>query len=190
MLSLGRRDCLSLSLRGGKLASQYKDKLKIQLHDKALTVFIKEKKSWTQQTFDTVNWNACGTAFKRLSKNRQINVSKSCFNYWHTGAIHTTFYQEERPCCFCNNKKEAWKHILTCGSLDANLNRAASWAKLNKLMEVWHLPNDFWTAVEKGVGHTIPPTAKERRTTSHFPLRYQRIMGACNFGKRPNNNPR
>jgi hypothetical protein len=136
-------DIASLYLRVGKLTSQYKDKLKTQLHNKALTEFIKEKEFWTQQIFETVKWNACGTVFKRLFKNRQINISKACFNYWHTCARHTTFYQEERPCCFCNNEKEDWKHILTWGSLDSNVNRASSWAKLKKSIEVWHLPNDF-----------------------------------------------
>jgi hypothetical protein len=96
----------SLSLRCGTLTSQYKDKLKIQLQDKALTAFIKEKESWTQQTFETVNWNACGTDFKRLSKNRQVNVSKACINYWHTDARHTTFYQEEIPCCFVTTRRK------------------------------------------------------------------------------------
>jgi hypothetical protein len=56
----------SLSLRGGKLTSQYKEQLKTQLHGKTLTAFIKEKKSRTQPTFDTVNWSACGTSFKSL----------------------------------------------------------------------------------------------------------------------------
>jgi hypothetical protein len=58
----------SISLRDWKLTSQYKDKLKTQLHDKALTAFIKEKESWTQKTFETVKWNACGTAFKNCPK--------------------------------------------------------------------------------------------------------------------------
>jgi hypothetical protein len=154
----------TLFLRGGKLASQYNEQLKTQLQDKSLTTFIKEKESWTQQKFDTVDWSACGTAFKRLSKNRQ--VSKTCFNYWHMGARHATFYQEDYPCCFCNNEKEDWKHILTCESLDANLNRSTSWVKLKKSMEVWHLPNDFWISMEKGVVHTTTHAG----TTNTVPL--------------------
>jgi hypothetical protein len=43
----------SLSLIGGKLTSQYKDNIKTQLHNKTITELIKEKESWTQQTFDT-----------------------------------------------------------------------------------------------------------------------------------------
>jgi hypothetical protein len=30
---------------------------------------------------------------------------------------------------------------------------AASWGKLRKLMERWHLPSDFWTTIEKGINH-------------------------------------
>jgi hypothetical protein len=123
-------------------------------NDGAACMLTLEYESWTQQTFDTVNWSTCGTSFKRLSKNHNINVSKSCFNYWHIGARHVTFYQEDRPCLFCNNEKEEWKHILTCESLDSNLNCASSWAKLKKSMEVWHLPNEFWITLEKGVAHT------------------------------------
>jgi hypothetical protein len=57
-----------LSLRGGKLTSQYKEQLKTQLHINTLTAFVKEKESWTQPKFDTVNWSACGTSFKSLLK--------------------------------------------------------------------------------------------------------------------------
>jgi hypothetical protein len=43
--------------------------------------------------------------------------------------------------------------VLTCGSIDASLQRAASWGKLRKSMERWHLPQDFWTTIETGVNH-------------------------------------
>jgi hypothetical protein len=45
MCTLEYRDSLSLSLRGGKLTSQYKEQLKTQLHDKALTNFSTNKRS-------------------------------------------------------------------------------------------------------------------------------------------------
>jgi hypothetical protein len=52
-------------------------------------------------------------------------------------------------------RRKTGKNLLTCESLDANMNRAASWVKLLKSMEVWHLPNDFcWIAIEKGMAHT------------------------------------
>jgi hypothetical protein len=36
-------------------------------------------------------------------------------------------------------------------TLTASLHRAASWGKLRKSMERWHLPQDFWKTIEKGV---------------------------------------
>jgi hypothetical protein len=48
---------------------------------------------------------------------------------------------------------EDWRHVLTCGSIDASLHRAASWGKLQKSMERWHLPQDFWTTIGKGVNN-------------------------------------
>jgi hypothetical protein len=46
------------------------------------------------------------------------------------------------------------------------MNRAASWAKLKKSMEVWYLPNYFWTAMDKGVAHII----NQEGTTNNIPL--------------------
>jgi hypothetical protein len=55
------------------------------------------------------------------------------------------------------------------------MNREESWAKARKNMKHWKLPNDFWTAMEKGVhGYTqhpvggaidtpFPPTYDNRR---------------------------
>jgi hypothetical protein len=40
-----------------------------------------------------------------------------------------------------------------CGSLHASFDRAASWGKLRKSMERWHLPPDFWTTIEKGINY-------------------------------------
>jgi hypothetical protein len=48
-------------------------------------------------------------------------------------------------------KKEDWRHILNCPSLDASYHRDASWQKVKKDMQMWRLPADFWTALEKGL---------------------------------------
>jgi hypothetical protein len=53
----------------------------------------------------------------------------------------------------CNCETESWRHVLTCGSLDASLHRAASWEKLRKSMEQWHLPPYFWKTIDKGINH-------------------------------------
>jgi hypothetical protein len=51
----------------------------------------------------------------------------------------------------CGEEKEEWRHVMTCRSLDASLHRADSWEKVKKDMSIWQLPNDFWTAMQKGL---------------------------------------
>jgi hypothetical protein len=89
-----------------------------------------------------------------------MNVVKLCHNYWHTGSRHVRFYGGELPCCFCQETKEIWRHILNCPSLDASYHRDASWQKVKKYMQMWRLPADFWTAMEKGLHH-LPHDLKE-----------------------------
>jgi hypothetical protein len=96
----------------------------------------------------------------RLSNNRQMNVVKLCHNYWHTGSRHVRFYGGERPCCFCQETKEDRRHILNCPSLDASYHRDALWQKVKNDMQMWRLPADFWTAIEKGPHH-LPSDLKE-----------------------------
>jgi hypothetical protein len=59
----------------------------------------------------------------------------------------------DHPCCLCQETKEYWRHILNCPSLDASYHRDASWQKVKKDMQMWRLPADFWTTMEKGLEH-------------------------------------
>jgi hypothetical protein len=150
----------SLFIRGSKVTSDTKNQLAAQMHDGNLRSFLMQKESWSPQTFDNIDWNASERALRRLSKNRQINVVKLCHNYWHTGSIHVKFYVGDRPCCFCQETKEDWRHILNCPSLDASFHRDTSWQKVKKDVQMWRLPADFWTALEKGLQH-LPRDVKE-----------------------------
>jgi hypothetical protein len=149
----------SLSLRSGTLTSQYKDQLKTKLlhHDKTLQTFIRERESWTQQTFDTVNWIACETV-QHSSGFRETAKSMHPTHTSITGIqgqdIQSSMKNHAHVVSATMTRKIGNTYILTCESMDANLNRAASWAKLEKSMEAWHLPQGFWIALEKGIAHT------------------------------------
>jgi hypothetical protein len=135
------------------VTSDMEDQLTSQMHDDNMRSFLMQKESWSSQIFDAIYWNSSKRALKRLSKNRQMNVVELCHNYWHTGSIYVRFYGVELPCCFFQETKEDWRHILNCPSLDASYHRDASWKKVKKAMQMWRLPADFWTAIEKGLHH-------------------------------------
>jgi hypothetical protein len=148
----------SLSIRGSKVTSGMKTQLTSQMHDNDLRTFLMMKETWSQQTFDSIDWHASELALRRLSKNRQMNDVKLCHNYWHTGSRRQTFYRGDHPCCLCRETKEDWRHIISCPSLDADYHQAASCQKVKKDMQMWRLPEDFWTAIEKGIQHLSQDT--------------------------------
>jgi hypothetical protein len=89
-----------------------------------------------------------------------MNVIKLCHTYRHTGSRHVRFYGVERLCCFCHETKDDWRHILNFPSLDSTYHQDASWKRVKKDMQMWRLPEDFWTAIEKGLHH-LPSDIKE-----------------------------
>jgi hypothetical protein len=130
-----------------------KERLTQKLLDVDLRGYLEKKELWNAQNFESIDWTNYSSVFKRLSKGRQTAVAKATHNLWHTGTRHQQYFGDAKPCCMCNCETEDWRHVLTCGSIDASLHREASWGKLRKSMERWHLPQDFWTAIEKGVNH-------------------------------------
>jgi hypothetical protein len=70
----------TLFIQRTKVTSSMKQQLASQLSDGKLKDYIIKKKKWTQNTFDSVAWREFEVAYKRLSKSRQVNISKACFN--------------------------------------------------------------------------------------------------------------
>jgi hypothetical protein len=130
------------------------------MHDDNLCSFLIQKESWSPQTFDTINWNASERALRRLSKNWQVNVVRLFQNYWYTSSRHVKFYGGDSPCCFYQETKEDCKHIINFPLLDTSYHRDASWQKVKQDMQMWRLPADFCTALEKGLQH-LPWDIKE-----------------------------
>jgi hypothetical protein len=102
-------------------------------------------------------------------------VAKATHNLWHTSTRHQQYFGDVKPCCLCNCETENWRHVLTCGSLHASLHREASWGKLRKSMERWHLPPDFWMTKEKGINHYIEHSHK--RTSNSKDNEPQQLFG-------------
>jgi hypothetical protein len=56
---------------------------------------------------------------------------------------------------------------MKCRSLDASLHRADSWEKVKKDLAIWKLPNDFWTAIQKGLHHYIDHPLRRVKEDPH-----------------------
>jgi hypothetical protein len=111
-------------IQGRKVTIDIKSQLTSQMHDDNMRSLLMQKDSWSSQIFNAIDWNSSERALRRLSNNRQMNVIKLCHYYWHTGLRHGRFYGGERPCCFCKETKEDWRHTLNCPSLYASYHQA------------------------------------------------------------------
>jgi hypothetical protein len=152
-----------------------KNQLTSQMHDDDLRTFLLMKETWSPQTFNSIDWHASKLALKCLSKNCQMNVVKLCRNYWHTGSRHQNFYGGDHQCCLCQETKEDWRHILSCPSLDVDNHRDASWKKVRKDMQMWRLPANFWTVIEKGIHHLSQDIQESTRPPLPFQISVNRI---------------
>jgi hypothetical protein len=95
------------------------------------------------------------------NKTRQAQTTKICHNLRYTGARHTQWYGEVKPCCMCGDNED-WRHVLTCKLLDAELIRADSWSKLRKGMDKWGMSQDMWLTIYNGVcNYTMNPKKRE-----------------------------
>jgi hypothetical protein len=74
-----------LCMQGTKVTSDMRQQLASQLYYGKLKDYNIEKEKWTQYTFDSVAWREYKIAYKRLSKNRQVNSGKACYNLWQKG---------------------------------------------------------------------------------------------------------
>jgi hypothetical protein len=104
-----------LFIQGATVTIGIKQQLASQLSDGKLRDYIMEKRKWTPYTLESVAWCDYEMAFKILSKNRQVDISKACFNLWYTGRKNGRDYGGKKSCCICNTQEEDWIHILNHG---------------------------------------------------------------------------
>jgi hypothetical protein len=162
----------TLFIQGKKVTSGMKQQLASQLSDGRLKDYIIENKKRTQYIFDSEAWREYEIAYKRLSKNRQVNISKVCFNLWHTGRKNGRYYGRKKSCCLCNALEEDLIRLSACQSIDACMNNEGSWAKAREVMTHWKLQNDFWTTMEE-MTERIYMGPKWRRYHNTFPTDIQ-----------------
>jgi hypothetical protein len=95
---------------------------------------------------------------------------------------HKHYYGIQKPCFMCGDVHEDWRHIITCKSLDARLDRTESWTKVKKAMKAWRIPLEFWIAIEKGINHYATQSLK--RDKEDMPPEPQKPFGTMFYTPR------
>jgi hypothetical protein len=96
----------ALLIRGINITSNWKERLTQQVLDGDLQYYLMEKEQWTMHSFQNICWKRHETAFKRISKARQTQMANMCDNLRDTGARHSQWYGEVKPCCMCGDNED------------------------------------------------------------------------------------
>jgi hypothetical protein len=153
----------ALFIRGSKFMSRMKERLTQQLLDRDLRAYLEKKEQWSAQHFESIEWTNYSSAFNILSKGWKTAVAKATHNLWHTGTRHQQYFGDAKPCCMCNCETEDWRHVLTCGSIDASFHRAESWVNSKSRWSGGIYPHTYGRRYRRAL-----PTTRNNHTNAKY----------------------
>eukprot|EP00957_Ditylum_brightwellii_P212257 15367141-Ditylum_brightwellii.AAC.1 len=104
--------CAQLCTKNGVISSHYHKKIRDLATTQDLSDYIKEKRGWSDETFDSVDWKTY-----QCCKNRQHYSDSQIIKFMHNilpTAQHTKIYDKNActQCTFCNHTSETRDHLL------------------------------------------------------------------------------
>jgi hypothetical protein len=96
------------------ITSKYYSTITQHRQDRLIIQYILKKTKWSMRSFNFVNWDAHGTAFRRLTRNRQITTAKLVHNLANTNRQNFLYYQMSPNCPGCRLVEETFEHVLQC----------------------------------------------------------------------------
>ena len=89
-------------------------------HGRALINHIKKQKGYSNQQFDSIDWNAIEAAGRTMTKTEKTWLMKHVGRYNATGRqLLRRKYWQDSKCPRCNCSNEDSQHVLTCPSIPA-----------------------------------------------------------------------
>jgi hypothetical protein len=97
---------------------------------------------WTNDTFNSINWQANQSSFSALSPGRKIQISKYAHEW--TPMMHKRAQAEGNKidcrCFACGNFKETVNHMLQCKSDQCVAARTKALQEFHKHLSRYHTP--------------------------------------------------
>ena len=97
----------------GTVTSRFAEALELESSGEPLKDYLRMRNNWTMFEFDTINWNAHGSALKRF-KNRRPHFVKFVHYLLPTARFLNKFDGGQRCCILCKSCEEDRDHIMRC----------------------------------------------------------------------------
>jgi len=115
------------------------------------TIFRVER--WEPGVFHLVAWEAYGRMFSKLSRARQVSVSKICHRLIQTNSRNKAFYGDSGLCVCCGECDETYGHFLSGRSQIASGAREDSLVTLQESLLDIGTPEVIAQAMADGISH-------------------------------------
>ena len=114
----------------GTLTSKFQEELRYRSTGPGLEDYLRSKNSWSQSTFEAVNWVAHGKAM-RARKMRRVHLTKYLHEALPTYHKLNKMDGGKRTCIGCGTCDETSDHILRCEALSRTTWRTKWWEKID-----------------------------------------------------------
>ena len=127
---------LSLWYNGQKIYSNFKESIKsIYWRNKALAV-IKQKYSWTNEQFNSVDWNALEKSMGMMHTSLKIRISKFVTKTLPVGCVMDRRKEWMEPFCpRCGFDNETPSHVIQCPHQDARKTLKVALGKFETVLD-------------------------------------------------------
>jgi hypothetical protein len=97
------------------------------------------KKSWDEDTYETIDWKHFGESFKKLSIGLKIQIFKYTNDLLPTNRRLQTFDNKKDGRCFASNQTTT--HVITCSCDPRKSARQVALAQFKQKLSRLHTPN-------------------------------------------------
>ena len=134
------------------ITRDYASHIRQAVHTPHHQKYICEKENWTDDTYNTINWQAAGTAFAKRPLNSRIRLTKYMHNWLPLGETMKRIDPNSPTTCpSCKTVEETTDHIMRCGSETRHTKRQEQLIDLREKLDEIGTPDNLKEVMYTGI---------------------------------------
>ena len=169
------------------ITRDYAHHIRLAVHTPQHQAYLNKKHSWTDEEYNSINWEAQGKSFKPRSLTSQLRLTKYAYGWLPIGEKMTKIDPTASSLCpSCNQVEETTDHIMCCSAasrqdlrmsqLDALHEKLVELRTPNTLEQVMQTALAGW-AQDNDYHHPTVPTRTPTDRLLNIAIRAQNKIG-------------
>ena len=136
---------IALHIKGNIVSRNLKEAVHQAVNDENLKKFLKGKYDWTDDTFNSIDWNAISAVLYKKPMTYVISITKLIHRWQPTNKVVARYTKGKTTsnCCLCENV-EHQHHYMTCTHNIYKTARKNAWLAFKRKMKKWQINDDVF----------------------------------------------